>query len=58
MMYMTYKFANFIGVQKDGNNIVFENQLEDIAPTPSYLELDTSGLKVDGARRQHKEFDR
>ncbi len=50
MMYMTYKFANFIEVQKDGSNIVFENQLEDIAPTPSYLELDASRLKVDGVR--------
>ncbi|WP_432405005.1 HAD-IIIC family phosphatase [Wukongibacter sp. M2B1] len=39
MMYITYKFAGFKEVQKDGELVVFENDLSTIPPYPDYVEL-------------------
>lgn len=39
-MYITYKFANFYELANDKNgNIVFANDLDHVAPTPEYIDL-------------------
>ncbi|MCE5167970.1 HAD-IIIC family phosphatase [Paenibacillus profundus] len=40
MMYVTYRFANFVEVANDGQgNILFENDLNQIQPFPPYIEV-------------------
>ncbi|MGE5632421.1 MAG: HAD-IIIC family phosphatase [Caulobacteraceae bacterium] len=39
LMYITYKFAGFKEVEKNGNFVVFENDLSQIQPMPEYVEI-------------------
>ncbi|WII39464.1 HAD-IIIC family phosphatase [Paenibacillus thiaminolyticus] len=40
MMYVTYRFANFVEVSNDGQgNILFKNELNQIQPFPPYIEV-------------------
>ncbi|TCO70408.1 HAD-IIIC family phosphatase [Marinisporobacter balticus] len=39
MMYITYKFAGFKEMHKDGDMVIFENDLLNIPPYPDYIEL-------------------
>jgi FkbH-like protein len=39
MMLVTYKFAGFRQVERSGDVLLFENDLEHIQPTPGYVEL-------------------
>jgi FkbH-like protein len=41
MMYVTYKFAGFKEVHKNGSVIVLENDLNHIQPFPGYLRVET-----------------
>lgn len=41
MMYVTYKFAGFRDVAKDGNRSVMENDLSRIQDFPPYMQIDT-----------------
>lgn len=46
MMYVTYKFSGFKEIAKDGNKVVFQNDLKHIQPFPEYAAvhiLDKSG---------------
>ncbi len=36
MMYITYKFGGFREVERNGNLVVFENDLSHIQPFPEY----------------------
>lgn len=40
MMYMTYKFNHFRELEKQGELVIFENNLEQVQPFPAYLTLD------------------
>ena len=37
MMYVTYKFGGFREVQKNGDVVLFEHDLANIQPVPSYV---------------------
>lgn len=39
MMYVTYKFGGFKEVERDGNRIIFENDLTHIQPFPNYVKI-------------------
>lgn len=39
MMYVTYKFAGFKEIEEKGDFVVFENNLEQIQPFPSYMKV-------------------
>lgn len=39
MMYMTYKFAGFKEIARSGTEILLESTLEDVPPTPAYVQL-------------------
>ncbi|GAA3987007.1 HAD-IIIC family phosphatase [Allokutzneria multivorans] len=41
MMYVTYAFAGFSEVERDGSHLVFESDLARIQPPPAYLVVDT-----------------
>lgn len=40
MMYMTYKFNHFRELEKQGDLVIFENNLEQVQPFPAYLKID------------------
>lgn len=42
MMYVTYRFANFKEVEKDGEYIVFENDLSAIQDFPAYIKVNVN----------------
>jgi predicted enzyme involved in methoxymalonyl-ACP biosynthesis len=46
MMYMTYKFSRFVEISREGSLLTLENDLHDVSPPPSYLELDISNLAL------------
>ncbi len=46
MMYMTYKFSRFVEISREGSLLTLENDLHDVNPPPSYLELDISNLAL------------
>jgi FkbH-like protein len=39
IMYMTYKFAHFSEIKKDGRAILFENDLSKVTDVPKYLKI-------------------
>lgn len=39
MMYVTYKFAGFTEVEKRGDLVIFENELNQAQPSPDYVEV-------------------
>jgi FkbH-like protein len=39
MMYVTYKFAGFQETEKQGDLVIFKNNLEQIQPLPGYLKV-------------------
>lgn len=41
MMYMTYKFSNFVEKKKSGDLIIFENDLTNVPPFPEYMKVVT-----------------
>ncbi|MCP3804699.1 HAD-IIIC family phosphatase [Allokutzneria sp. A3M-2-11 16] len=41
MMYVTYAFAGFTEVERDGSHLVFESDLATIQPPPAYLVVET-----------------
>ncbi|WP_086824676.1 HAD family hydrolase [Allokutzneria sp. NRRL B-24872] len=41
MMYVTYAFAGFAEVERDGSHLVFESDLAQIQPPPAYLVVET-----------------
>lgn len=47
MMYITYKFAGFNEGDKDGEMIIFENDLSNIPPLPSYIRLVANGQPIE-----------
>lgn len=49
MMFVTYKFAGFRQVSREGDAIVLEADLERVAPCPPYLELVTDNVR-EGSR--------
>jgi FkbH-like protein len=42
MMYVTYKFAGFKEIQRNGNHSILENDLNQIQPYPDYVKLTIS----------------
>jgi len=40
MMYITYKFAGFNELEKDGDLVLFENDLSTVQPFPDYVRVD------------------
>jgi FkbH-like protein len=42
MMYITYKFAGFKEIEKNGDRVMFEHDLTQIQPYPSYINLEIS----------------
>ncbi len=46
MMYITYKFAGFHEVERDGNFVVLEHDLTSIQPLPSYITVHVEELAI------------
>lgn len=44
MMYVTYKFSGFREVERNGQHILFEHDLDAIPPFPPYVEITTPAL--------------
>jgi FkbH-like protein len=44
MMYVTYKFANFKEVKRDGAFVLFENDLTRIQPFPEYVHVEVPAM--------------
>ncbi len=52
MMYVTYSFAGFREVEKQGDRIVMENDLSRIQADPEYVDVRVEGRACTGARRR------
>ena len=43
MMYIAYKFAGFKEIEKQGDLVIFENDLTRIQPLPEYMQVEIIG---------------
>jgi FkbH-like protein len=48
LMYVTYKFAGFREIERNGDLVLLENDLSSIQPCPPYVRVHTAGEEVQG----------